>query len=401
MEPWFSPFLIEWNGTNWVALGTNAPELSLYAPLGTVTNSSTWVDSMVVSGTNIFVTGPFSGPEYGYDDDAAGYSGGIGIARFSTGGLYLPTGALLYENTDEDCYTPPPAGIAGPSTYAELAAANGNVYVTGNFDTIQTNLSSYDSWQPDDPTASITVNGIAEFNGTSWSALGTGLQYESCPGSAYGIVADAGAVYVEGIISLYSAAGGPNGFNGAGGNPCLFGDFARWISSAEMNLVFNGQNHTLSWSWDGTSTPYQWLLQTQSPCYAAWYNYKIFSGNVTNISSIGYAGPFQIRGEDSSGNPLTPWSNIQIFNDPGTLTLTHSSSAHTLSWTWNGPTPYAWVIQDVTSLFPTETWGDVDWLSGSTTSVNVNGWSGIYRIYGVDNNDCQVTPFSNQQGFSD
>ncbi|MGA2179836.1 MAG: hypothetical protein ABSH15_09680 [Verrucomicrobiota bacterium] len=218
-----SPSIIKWDGTNWQPMGKG-----IYNPCSS--NMYFGVNSIAVSGTNVFVTGEFG---YGTCNQGGGFPDGTALARFSTSGTYIPTARLLYENTN--CDSEVPAGYEVNGRHCVLAARNGIVYVTGFFDTIE-NTTNYASHTPD-PAHSLTVNGIAQWDGTNWSALGPGLQYhDGCPASGHVITADNNAVYVGG----WTDGAGLNGnddsegdFYSAGGSVAINGPLVRWIISPQ------------------------------------------------------------------------------------------------------------------------------------------------------------------------
>ncbi|MGH7978285.1 MAG: hypothetical protein ACREE6_02840 [Limisphaerales bacterium] len=416
----YSPSLIMWNGTRFQAMGPPTGSPGLYSP--SWANLVFWTESLAVSGTNVFVTGTFAGTTAGCDDTCAGtFPEGVTIARFSTSGQYIPTAALLLESTNTDCgpdFTPAP-GFTWPAAFAMAApGSNGTLYVTGNFDTLQTNYqglfsSGYEVFTAPAPADSLSANGVAEWDGSSWVALGTGLQYGACAGTGFEIAADNGTVYAAAVSTIAEPApsGGfepgnpaPQGapdFTAAGGVTCTNGLFVRWITAPLINLLYSPSEHLLSWSWDG-APPRQWKLQREDTCHGGWYTYATYESNITSISTTGMMGSFQIQGIGANGSAVTPWSNVQAFNDwvAATLTLTYSASVNTLSWSWNGPTPYGWFVQKLINEDP-EQWENADYIPGSQTSIDVRGWDGIFNVYGVDQDLCPITPFSNNQAFND
>ena len=90
---------------------------------------------------------------------------------------------------------------------ALAVASNGDVYAGGRFE----------------QAGGVTVNGVARWNGTSWSALGNGLQRRTYSGSV-------SALQLDGSGNLY--VGGQ--FDGAGGTPA--NNVARWNGSSWSSL---------------------------------------------------------------------------------------------------------------------------------------------------------------------
>ena len=115
-------YVARWNGAGWNALGTG-------------TNSNVY--SLATSSTGaVYAGGNFT---------QAGSAPANGVARWDgTAWGSLGTGAAN--------------GVAG-AVYAQAVAANGDLYVAGYFGQV----------------GASTANGIARWNGTAWSSLGTGI----------------------------------------------------------------------------------------------------------------------------------------------------------------------------------------------------------------------------------
>jgi hypothetical protein len=198
-----SPSIIKWDGTNWQPMGQGISDPGCV-------HFMVWIRSIAVSGTNVFVTGNIQGEDGGFP--------GTCLARFSTSGTYIPTVRLLSHSIVED------QDYLRSSEFCYLAARNGIVYVTGDFNTIEssTNYTAFD-YCPD-PADSITVNGIAQWDGTTWTNLGAGLQQNDLsPAGGWAITADSNAVYVLG------------GFDLAGGLAATNGSFVRWVTAPDSN----------------------------------------------------------------------------------------------------------------------------------------------------------------------
>ena len=218
-----------WNGSTWSALGTGAAN-GVNAPVRALATTS--------SG-DVYVSGYF---------DHAGGAAANRVARWN-GSTWSPLGTgFIYTSLSGYVYT--------------LAVApNGDLYAGGSFD----------------QAGGVAANNIAKWNGTAWSALGTGIG--TGPGVNVLAVASNGDVYVGGIFtsaggvatnnvarwngSTWSALGtGPaNGVNGrvsaltiAGtGDVYLGGDFtsaggvaangvARWNGTAWNSLSTGAAN---------------------------------------------------------------------------------------------------------------------------------------------------------------
>ena len=184
--------IAKWDGTNWSALGTGM-------------NSSVW--ALAMSGNDVYAGGYFTtaggvAANYIAKWDATNWSAlGTGI-----GGGFISSGVFT------------------------LAANGTNIYAGGNFTT----------------AGGVTVNNIAKWNGTSWSALGTGI----------------GGGFSSDVRTL--AAGGANIYAGgyfttAGGIVSNY--FAIWyyylqITSPNGGEVWAvGSGHNITWSTNGDVGP--------------------------------------------------------------------------------------------------------------------------------------------------
>lgn len=129
-----------WNGTSWAAVA------------GAFTGSEL-VNGMAATGSTLYVGGQFSGA------DAVGAT----PARASTAVISLSdtTSEWSAMSTTQRGFT----RSSSPLTAAMLARSATEVYAAGRF------TSTNDSTTGD----RITLNGIAKWNGTAWSALGTGI----------------------------------------------------------------------------------------------------------------------------------------------------------------------------------------------------------------------------------
>ncbi len=144
-----TPNIAKWNGTSWSKMGSG---------LG---NTNSEVDSLAVSGTDIYAGGTFTSPlgAVAHWNGASWTSLGSGVSQ------------SFYQNVDA------------------IAISGNNVYIGGSFDTVT------------DSNGNHAVNNIAVWDGNFWHALGTGI--------------DAG-VYtmgVDGSGNLYAAGQ----YNTAGG----------------------------------------------------------------------------------------------------------------------------------------------------------------------------------------
>ena len=148
--------IAKWDGTTWSALGT-APNVGV---------GGGGVSALAVYGTNLYVGGSFA------------TAGGVTVNKIAkwdgTTWSALGTGANV--------------GVSSPdwAVANALAVAGTNLYVGGHFAT----------------AGGVTVNNIAKWNGTQWSALGSGV----INGTISALAADgAGNLYVGGTFTFYDA----------------------------------------------------------------------------------------------------------------------------------------------------------------------------------------------------
>jgi hypothetical protein len=153
--------IAEWNGTNWSALG-----LGLSAPFG-----EGYVYSLAVSGTTLYAGGSFTG---------AGGNAATNVAEWN-GNNWLALGLGLNA----------PFGLG--SVYS-LAVSGAELYAGGLFSMAGGN----------------TATDIAKWNGTNWSALGSGMNAVSHP-----LAVSGGTLYAGGVFTPSPANMGIGRWNGS------------------------------------------------------------------------------------------------------------------------------------------------------------------------------------------
>jgi fibronectin type 3 domain-containing protein len=168
----------------------------------------------------------------------------------------------------------------------------------------------------------------------------------------------------------------PTGLTGTPDNNQVTLNWAAASGAASYNVkrsTVNGGSYTTI----GTSTGTSYTDTTAA-------NGNIYYYVVSAVSSGGI--------ESANSSQAGPYA-------PGVLTLTYDSTAHTLSWSWNGATPTIWWLQNKPPA-------DVPWtilmpISPSTTSIPTEGLNDLYRVYGGDWSCNPITPYSGTVAFGD
>lgn len=143
--------IAKWNGSSWSALGSGV-------------GSGSFVYGLVLIGTDVYAGGTFP---------TAGGTAAHGVAKWngSAWSKLVEPGATL--------------GLSG-GTVSALAAGGGNVYAGGTFTT----------------AGEVVANGIAKWNGSEWSALGTGMGGNTIDVRALAV--NGGDLYAGGIFTSAS-----------------------------------------------------------------------------------------------------------------------------------------------------------------------------------------------------
>jgi hypothetical protein len=189
--------IVKWNGSNWLALG-----LGMDQP----------VMSLAVSGSDLYAGGGYlfvSSPVW--DGKVAKWEGSAWSAL----------------------------GLKVNGSVQALAVCGGRLYAGGDFTQATNNGGSV-----------VTVNGIAEWNGNSWSALGSGMNY-----SAVYVLAGAGSGLYAG--GAFTTAGGKMSAYVAKWAPLAFGGNSVTITNGALQALLTGPD-TNSVVVDGTTTFSNW-----------------------------------------------------------------------------------------------------------------------------------------------
>jgi hypothetical protein len=181
------PYLARWDGQDWYSLGGHA---------------NNEVAVIKIDGNNIFAGGYFSHIGGQFSGDS--YAGGIPVNNIAkwNGSEWTPLGDGVNDTGDPSC-----AGVRA------IAVNGSDIYVGGRFA----------------KAGNVSANNIAKWDGTNWSALGTGIHSDK-----YGIGPVVNAIEVmNGDVYV----GGS--FTGAGSTSARH--IARWdgIQWYEINQTFN------------------------------------------------------------------------------------------------------------------------------------------------------------------
>lgn len=224
----YSTNIIKWDGISWHAIGTPAG-------YGVVLNYPQYSEphspifrKIVVSGTNVFVTGNFYNGVL--DGDQFYELAPIGLDRFSTNGSHVHAYTL---HTTLD-----PEFREGSGW--DMAVQNGTLYLAGEFSYIDTNTVIY---------------AVAQFDGSTWSALGSGVSGGT---TAYAVAADVNPSHPENAVYVLGD------FDHAGGSLIPNGTPVRWVLGADnmscsvTGRIAAGLNHSLLLKYDGTVWAWGW-----------------------------------------------------------------------------------------------------------------------------------------------
>ncbi|MGO8696666.1 MAG: beta strand repeat-containing protein [Limisphaerales bacterium] len=168
--------IAQWNGSGWAALGSGVSGLGQ-------DGNGPYVSALKVSGSTLYVGGDFS---------AAGGSAANNIAQWN-GSSWSPLGAGISGMGDDGF---------GPYVSA-LEASGGTLYVGGDFSA----------------AGGGAANNIAQWNGSSWAPLGTGLSGVDQDGNGNG-------PYVSALAAAGSTLYAGGSFSTAGG--VAANDIAQW-----------------------------------------------------------------------------------------------------------------------------------------------------------------------------
>jgi hypothetical protein len=246
--------IAEWNGTNWSALGSG------------MGGDSPFVYALAVSGSTLYAGGSFTN---------AGGSAASGIAQWN-GSAWSALGSGISDGDE-----------AGTFVNA-LVVSGGTLYVAGDFTMAGGRSANY----------------IAQWNGSAWSALGSGMN-----GELLALAVSGGNLYAGGA------------FNTAGGNAALC--IAQWNGSAwsALGSGINGAVYALAVSGNtlyaggyftnagAVAANYiaQWNGSSWSPLGSGMSEY----GFVTSLAMSGstlYAGGYFTNAGGSAASGIAQWN---------------------------------------------------------------------------------------------
>ena len=271
--------IAKWDGTAWSAVGASGADgyidalvVSngvLYAggyfttiggvPANNIAkwNGTTW--SALGSGTNSDI---YALSEYNGDIYAGGYFDSVGVVPANriakwNGSIWSAIGGGV---------TGSYAGVPEAEVYA-LATYNGDLYVGGYFDTAGVAPANY----------------IVKWNGTSWSSLGSGMDWE-----VYALAAYEGKLYVGGGFSMAggNVANSIAKWDGSNWSPLGNGIIGNvWALSSIDGAVYAGGNYTIA-SGNAANNIAKWNLCPNNFASAS-ANISICIGSSTVLSSSG------------------------------------------------------------------------------------------------------------------
>ncbi|MFM7016341.1 MAG: T9SS type A sorting domain-containing protein [Bacteroidota bacterium] len=284
---------------NWKT-GFNAPGVE-----GVIWSMATDSPYVYVLGTFTKITGSYKSPRIARFDgtswsafpDTVNMPTNGNVLKVHNGVVYVLSDGKVYQWNNTWSII---GNVTGYSIFDFDFDAAGNLYVVGNFPTI----------------SGVTVNGIAKYNGTTWSALGTGVNNVA---SEYPV-----AVKVVGS-SLY-----------VGGNMTLVGGyfangFAKWNGSAWS--IPNTAGYTIGGSMSMTAINNDLYIATNSSYQSGAWQYGVFKYNGSAFTRLG-------NYFDAPINDITNYNNnIYIggnFNTCGSTAINKVGKWNGTSWSNEG-----------------------------------------------------------------
>lgn len=229
----------KWNGSGWSALGSGVSGGAITANYGVV-------DAIAVRGDEVYVGGTFTiaGEDSAYRIArwngnkwfplGRGVSHSLGGARVNAialngkdvyvGGVFTNAGGVAVNNIakwDSVSKTWSAVGSGGISSVTALAVSGNDLYVGGSFSTVD----------------GVPANSIAKWNGSSWSALGNGVSRPPGGGLVSSIAVSGSDLYVGGF---FSTAGDVPANNVAKWNGSSWSALGSGVSDVVNAIAVNG-----------------------------------------------------------------------------------------------------------------------------------------------------------------
>lgn len=205
-----SPFFVRWDGTNWD--DSFATTNSFFLVL--INNPNIAMDALASSGTNIFVGGEFnfaqgdqnfimdatSCPDIFQCYGGYAYIMGTGVnsnvlamtvigTNLYAAGYFTNAGGIAASHIAEwngTTWSALGSGVVGSGYPDALAAIGTNLYAGGSF----TNMGG------------VSANGVAKWNGSIWSALGGGVLRGGLPSSVSSLGSSGNDLYAGGVFQV-------------------------------------------------------------------------------------------------------------------------------------------------------------------------------------------------------
>jgi len=355
--------IAQWNGTSWSALGSGIS--------GTVDGLGPYVKVLAVSGKTLYAGGAFS---------TAGGSTAINIAQWD-GSSWSSLGSGFS------------GGDQNGTFVAALAVSSGTLYAGGDFSTAggsaanciaQWNGSSWSAlglgmngWV--DALAVLggtlyaggcfttaggsAANVIAQWNGSSWSALGSGVGGDEYP-YVYALAVSGSTLYVGAGFSTAggSAANAIAQWNGSGW-AALGSGMNSDVRALAMsgNTLYAGGDFTTA---GGKAANYiaQWNGSSWSP---------LGSGMNSSVVALAVSGSTLYAGGDftTAGTNVSAYVAIANLPVPPSLSIIADGSNMVLTWP-DAATGYTtgYTLESATNLLP-----PVAWQTNSTAPIVIGG----------------------------
>ena len=251
--------IARWNGSSWSALGS-----------GITSSTSAVVRSIVVVGSNVYAGGEF---------DTAGGNPATNAARWNGSAWSALGNGLASGRTSNN------------TAILSLAASGSNVYAAGGFT----------------KSGNTEINGIARWNGTSWSPLGS--TSNSVNYNVYAVAVSGNDVYVGGEFDF---AGGLPANNIAKWNGSAWSALGSGVNRVVRALVVNGTDVYAGGEFTTAgSTPASFVARWNGSAWSA------LGGGITNgvgvkaLAFAGgnlYAGGFFFTAGGNSANCIARWN---------------------------------------------------------------------------------------------